>query len=69
MDANAINYLRRQPRSATAPRPQQTPATPSSARAPRRSFFRRLFRREEATTFHRCLAVHMVHAERESILR
>lgn len=69
MDANAINYLRRQPRSAMDPRPQQAPAA-SSARATRRSFFRRLFRRrEEATTFHRCLAVHMVHAERESILR
>ena len=67
MDANAINYLRRQPRSA-APRPQQAPLAPA-ARAPRRSLFRRLFRREEATTFHRCLAVHMVQAERESILR
>ena len=67
MDANALPSLRRQPRSVT-PRPQQAPAAPI-ARAPRRSLFRRLFRREEATTFHRCLAVHMVQAERESILR
>lgn len=68
MDANAINYLRRQSRSVAAPRPQQAPTVPS-ARAPRRSLFRRMFRREEATTFHRCLAVHMVLAERESVLR
>jgi len=35
-----------------------------AARAARRPLLARIFRREEVTTFHRCLAVHMHFAER-----
>ena len=54
--------------TATAPR-QPTPAKPFSvtrtAPAPRRFG---IFRREEPTTFHRCLAVHMYFAKNPSAL-
>ncbi len=31
-------------------------------------FFRRMFRREEPSIFHRCLAIHMHHAQQASAL-
>lgn len=34
-----------------------------------KKFFRRLFRRKEITTYHRCLAVHLHYANETSALR
>lgn len=68
MDANTFTYLRARQRQAAPARPQPAIAV-SAAHAPRRPLLRRLFGRNEVTTFHRCLAVHMHYAQRSSVLR
>ena len=68
MDANTFSYLRARQRNVAPARPAQAKATPV-ARAKRRPLLQRIFAREEITTFHRCLAVHMHYAQRSSLLR
>lgn len=68
MDANTFSYLRARQRHAPPSRPK--PAGVSAvAHAKRRPLLRRIFGRDEVTTFHRCLAVHMHYAQRSSVLR
>jgi len=67
MDANTFTYLRARQRGVAPARP--TPARTNAAHAKRRSLFGRIFGRDEVTTFHRCLAVHMHYAQRNSLLR
>lgn len=56
--------------TSTNPPRQPTPAKPLNVgrAAPARRGFAGLFRREEPTTFHRCLAVHMYFAKNPSAL-
>lgn len=68
MDANTFSYLRARQRTPVAARPTQASANPS-AHPKRRPLLRRLFGREEVSTFQRCLAIHMHYAQRNSFLR
>jgi hypothetical protein len=68
MDANTFSYLRARQRTPSAVRPPQASASPS-AQPKRRPLLRRIFGREEITTFQRCLAIHMHYAQRNSFLR
>jgi hypothetical protein len=67
MDANTFSDLRARQRP-VATRPKQASATPAAS-AKRRPLLRRIFGREEVTTFQRCLAIHMHYAQRNSFLR
>ncbi len=68
MDANTFTYLRARQRDVTPVRAPQAATTPT-AHAKRRPLLQRIFARDEVTTFHRCLAVHMHYAQRSSLLR
>ena len=68
MDANTFSYLRARQRIAPPARATTT-AGSATAHAKRRPLLRRIFGRDEVTTFHRCLAVHMHYAQRSSVLR
>jgi len=67
MDAHTLDDLQARQRAISATRDPRLGATKPLQRA-RRSLLRRIFARKEATTFHRCLAVHMHFAERRGIL-
>jgi len=67
MDANTFTYLRARQRGVAPARPKQARAI--AAQTKRRSLLGRIFGRGEVTTFHRCLAVHMHYAQRNSLLR
>jgi hypothetical protein len=67
MDANTFSYLRARQRTPVATCPKQ--ASKPAAQQKRRPLLRRIFGREEATTFQRCLAIHMHYAQRNSFLR
>ena len=60
MSADTASLPRTRHRVASITRQERQPAT----RATRRPLLARIFRREEVSTFHRCLAVHMHFAER-----
>jgi hypothetical protein len=68
MDANTLSYLRARQRTPVAACPKQSSAKPA-AHQKRRPLLRRIFGREEVTTFQRCLAIHMHYAQRNSFLR
>lgn len=68
MDANTFSYLRARQRMPVAACPKQSSAK-SAVHQKRRPLLRRIFCREEATTFQRCLAIHMHYAQRNSFLR
>jgi len=67
MDANTFSYLRDRQRTPVA-RSTQASAVPATA-PKHRPLLRRLFHRQEITTFQRCLAIHMHYAQRSSFLR
>ena len=60
MSADTASLTRTRQRTVSNTRQERQQA----ARATRRPLLARIFRREEVTTFHRCLAVHMHFAER-----
>ncbi len=63
MDAHTIDERRLRQGMPAAARPLSA-ITARFSRRSRRRLFRRLFHRDEVTTFHRCLAVHMYYATR-----
>jgi len=68
MNADTANYLRGREGAVSFNR-QQRAADDLARRRSRPTLWRRIFKRQEITTFHRCLAVHMHFAERRGILR
>jgi hypothetical protein len=60
MSADTASLPRTRQRTVSATRQERQ----AIARTSRRPLLARIFRREEVTTFHRCLAVHMHFAER-----